>query len=327
MYTYTMHSVRAWLVSGTFAAGLSVGMLCGAGSATADTGADSGTGTVSAPTSADSARPDRVVSRVSVPRVRPAAAASLRTLGARVASAKPANQAPKPGDSIPAPDSIAGVPTARVGAAAPGAALPASVTPPPVTGIRRAADRPRPGSGTGPAGPATSAAAIVTPQAAAQPVAVVPSGVPVDLATFAGTYYEQGSVKQFFSIGLVNTKAVYTANPDGTIRVQNSGNYFFNRGPRSSIVGSAVAVNATNTALNVGFSPFRAPSATPPGNYTILANAPDYSWVIVSDPSGASGYILTRSKIIAPGEYRRLLDQARSLGVRGRITPTIQYAP
>jgi len=77
---------------------------------------------------------------------------------------------------------------------------------------------------------------------------------------------------------------------------------------RSSIVGSAVVVNATNTAPNVGLSPFGSPSAAPPGNYTILAKAPDYSWVIVSDPSGQSGYILTRNKTIAPKEYQQLVD-------------------
>ena len=171
------------------------------------------------------------------------------------------------------------------------------------------ADRARPSS------PAP-APAVTTP--------AVPSSDPVDPAQFAGTYYEQGSVKQFFSIGLVNTQATYSLNPDGTIKVQNSGNYFFNRGPRSSIVGSAVPVNATNTALNVGFGP--TPSANPPGNYTILAKAPDYSWVIVSDPSGQSGYILTRDKNISPQQYQELLTRARSLGVRGNITPTVQYS-
>ena len=155
------------------------------------------------------------------------------------------------------------------------------------------------------------------------PVPVVPSANPVDPAQFAGTYYEQGSVKQFFSIGLVNTKAVYSLNPDGTIRVENSGNYFFNRGPRSSIVGAAVPVNADNTALNVGFG--GTPSANPSGNYTILAYAPDYSWVIVSDPSGRSGYILTRDKNISPEQYQELLTRARALGVRGNITPTTQF--
>ena len=154
--------------------------------------------------------------------------------------------------------------------------------------------------------------------------AALPAPPPVDLNQYAGKWYEQGSVRQFFSIGLVNTKAVYTLNSDGTIRVQNSGNYFFNGGPQSSIVGSAVPVNADNTALNVGFFG-QAPSATPPGNYTILAHAPDYNWVIVSDPTGNSGYILTRNQTITPQEYQQLLAQARALGIRGPITPTIQY--
>lgn len=171
--------------------------------------------------------------------------------------------------------------------------------------------------------PAAAAQTAPVAKPAAASTQVSPSSIPVDPAKFAGTYYEQGSVKQFFSIGLVNTKAVYTLKPDGTIKVQNSGNYFFNRGPKSSIVGSAVPVNDINTALNVSFLPVN--SAKPPGNYTILANAPDYSWVIVSDPSGRTGYILTRSKTIPAQDYEQLLSQARALGVTGRITPTTQY--
>ena len=150
-----------------------------------------------------------------------------------------------------------------------------------------------------------------------------PSAVPVDAAQYVGSYYEQGSVKQFFAIGLVNTKATYSLNQNDTIRVQNSGNYFLNRGPKISIVGSAVPVDDTNTSLNVSFGPTN--SDQPPGNYTILAFAPDYSWAIVSDPSGQSGYILTRSKTISVQQYQELVTQARTLGVRGRITPTVQY--
>ncbi len=161
------------------------------------------------------------------------------------------------------------------------------------------------------------------PVAAPAPVPVVASSVPVDPAQFAGTYYEQGSVKQFFSFGLVNTKAVYTVKPDGTLGVQNSGNYFFKGGPQSSITGAAVPVNATNTALNVGF--VGTPSGNPPGNYLIVDRAPDYSWVIVSDPSGGSGYILTRSQTIDPQTYGQLLDRAAALGVQGRITTTSQF--
>ena len=184
-----------------------------------------------------------------------------------------------------------------------------------------------PSAAPAPAPPARAAAAVSAstpaPAAAAAAAVVVPSTVPVDPAQFAGKYYEQGSVKQFFSFGLVNTKAVYTAKPDGTLGVRNSGNYFFKWGPKSSITGSAVPVNATNTALNVGFG--GTPSANPPGNYLILDRAPDYSWAIVSDPSGRSGYILTRSKTIDPQTYQQLLAKARELGVTGRITPTRQF--
>jgi lipocalin len=323
-----MSSLRAWLVSGTFAAGLSAGLLCGAGIASADAGSDPGTASSGARASVESPRAERGLARGSVPTLRPVSSPPRRTPGARAASAKPVIAVPVPGRSTLIASGIASAPGAA--ASIPAAALPARVVPAPAAAARRVTDAGNSGgsgaSVLGGTGITSPAAARTAPQAVAQPVPVVPSSVPVDPAEFAGTYYEQGSVKQFFSLGLVNTKAEYTLNPDGTIRVQNSGNYFFNRGPRSSIVGSAVVVNDTNTALNVGFSPFSPPSASPPGNYTILANAPDYSWVIVSDPSGRSGYILTRDKTISRTEYRRLLDQARALGVQGRITPTKQYA-
>lgn len=175
--------------------------------------------------------------------------------------------------------------------------------------------------------PAVSAKKAAVPTAGVQSAAtaaLVPSPQPVDPAQYVGTWYEQGSVKQFFSIGLVNIKAVYSLKPDGSIRVQNSGNYFFNRGPKSSIVGSAIPLNADNTQLNVSFLPFRL--GTPKPNYTIAARAEDYSWVIVSDPSGKSGYILTRSKTVSPEEYQQLVDQARALGITGNITRTKQFA-
>ena len=257
-----MGSSRIWFGSGAVLAGVGAAILCGAGSAAADTGGDAGSRGRAAPAAAASPAESPAVQR-----------AARVSRGAGVLNR--ADRADRPRTKLPI--------------------------------------------GT----PAPTPAPTPTPNPAVS-IPVAPTSDPVDPAQFAGTYYEQGSVKQFFSVGLVNTKAVYTLKPDGTIRVENSGNYFFNRGPLSSIVGSAVPVNATNTALNVGFGP--TPSANPPGNYTILAKAPDYSWVIVSDPSGQSGYILTRDKNISPQEYQELLTRARSLGVRGNITPTTQYS-
>jgi lipocalin len=147
----------------------------------------------------------------------------------------------------------------------------------------------------------------------------------VDLARYLGTWFEVGSVKQFFSIGLVNTTAVYSLNPDGSIKVENSGNYFVDNGPKSSIVGSALPVDTvTNNKLNVRF--FGPPAATPPGNYWIVDLDPDYRWAVVTDSSGRSGFLLTRDAVVSTDFYQELLDRASVNGVKGRITPTRQPA-
>ena len=75
----------------------------------------------------------------------------------------------------------------------------------------------------------------------------------------------------------------------------------------------------------MSFLPFKLGTPKAPGNYTILAHAPDYNWVIVSDPTGKTGYILTRSKTIPAQDYQQFVAQAHSLGVTGRITPTKQF--
>ena len=146
----------------------------------------------------------------------------------------------------------------------------------------------------------------------------------VDLTQYLGTWYEVGSVKQFFSLGLVNTTAVYSLNPDGSIRVENSGNYFVNNGPKSSITGSALPVDPANNKLNVRF--FGSASARPPGNYWIVDLDPDYQWAIVTDPTGVSGFLLTRERTVSADFYQELLDRASVKGVIGRITPTRQPA-
>jgi lipocalin len=156
----------------------------------------------------------------------------------------------------------------------------------------------------------------------------LPAPPPVDLAKYAGTWYEQGSVKQFFSIGLVNIKAVYTDLGDGTLKVENSGNYFGPNGPESKVAFEAAPVNSpTNTRLAVGFFPAN-PDPSGQGLYWILDYDPDYEWAIVSDPTGFSGWILTREQDFRtqrPEEYEALVERAKQLGVKLRITPTEQY--
>ena len=96
-------------------------------------------------------------------------------------------------------------------------------------------------------------------------------------------------------------------------------------GPASNITGSAVPVTGSaNTRLNVGFF-FGQPNDSNPGNYWILDYAPDYSWAIVGDANGTSGYILTREQQISADKYNQLVARAYQLGVKRLITPTAQY--
>jgi lipocalin len=151
---------------------------------------------------------------------------------------------------------------------------------------------------------------------------VLPAPPPVDINQYAGTWYEQGSVKQDPSVVLVNVKAVYTPQLAGSIKVENSGNYGGPGGTEWSSTGSAVPVNAFNTRFNVSLS--GEPNRNEPGNYWILDYGPDYSWAIVSNASRTSGIILTRDQFISEAGYNTLVARAYRLGVQGTITPTLQ---
>lgn len=135
----------------------------------------------------------------------------------------------------------------------------------------------------------------------------------VDVTRYSGTWYEVASVKQFFSLGLVNTTANYQLNPDGSIRVENAGRYFASNGPESRIVGNARAVDASNARLNVSF--VGNASSDPPGNYWIVDLDPDYQWAVVSDPTGTSCFILTRTPTISDELRSDLLARAAAKGV------------
>lgn len=147
----------------------------------------------------------------------------------------------------------------------------------------------------------------------------------VDPERYLGTWYEVGSVKQFFSTGLVNVTANYQLNDDGTIRVENRGEYFTDGGPESRIVGSAAAVDDTFSKLNVTFVGKAQPN--PPGNYWIVALDDDYEWAVVSDPTGTSGFFLSRTPQVSDEQYQEFLDLAEDAGVlTANITRTTQFA-
>ena len=170
-----------------------------------------------------------------------------------------------------------------------------------------------------------SVAAVIVVAAACAPMAPPKTSTvaSVDVERYLGTWYEVASVKQFFSAGLVGSTATYSLNPDGSIKVFNSGNYFFAGGPLSTITGSAIPVDSTNARLNVSFTGSN--SAQPPGNYWIVDLDPDYQWAIVSDASGESGFFLSRTKAITAELRSDLYARAAAAGVNtANLTETLQ---
>lgn len=146
----------------------------------------------------------------------------------------------------------------------------------------------------------------------------------VDAQRYLGTWYEIASVKQFFSVGLVNVTANYQLNPDGSVRVENRGEYFLDGGPESRIVGNAIALDDSFARLNVSFT--GAASSSGLGNYWIVDLDPDYQWAIVSDPTGTAAFFLSRSPKVSDLLYQELLARAASAGVgTSAITRTEQF--
>lgn len=145
----------------------------------------------------------------------------------------------------------------------------------------------------------------------------------VDIPRYMGLWYEVASVKQFFSIGLVGTTATYTLRDDGVVEVVNQGRYFSPKGPPSIVRGTAVPVDSSGARLNVSFSGTN--SASPPGNYWIVALDPDYQWAVVSNPSGTACFILSRAPAISAELRAELLEAASAARVDvSNVTDTPQ---
>ena len=144
-----------------------------------------------------------------------------------------------------------------------------------------------------------------------------PSTVPaVDLARYAGGWYEIESFPAWFQRGCTGTKATYTPRPDGKIRVVNT----CQRGGReTSITGTArVIPGSNNSKLKVTFfRPFE-------GDYWILDLDPDYRWAAVGAPNRRYLWILARQQTLEPALLRGIRTRLAAQGydvTRLRSTP------
>jgi apolipoprotein D and lipocalin family protein len=143
----------------------------------------------------------------------------------------------------------------------------------------------------------------------------------VDLEQYIGTWYEIGSIPQFFNVGCQCTKAEYDFAPDGNIRVRNSCTLGSPSGVENKVVGRARVQRNTqgNSKLEVRFG------SSPWAPYWIIELADDYSYAVVSDPARGTFFVLSRERQIDPALYEQLLANGRAQGVNvNRVTRTNQ---
>ena len=134
-----------------------------------------------------------------------------------------------------------------------------------------------------------------------------PATVPhVDLARYAGTWYEIARYDYWFERGLVGVTASYTDRPDGRIDVLNRGRKDSLTGKESS--ATAIAWMVAPGELKVRFFwPFA-------GDYWIIGLADDYRWAVVGAPGRDYLWFLARAPQPAAADLAQMRAVAQAAG-------------
>ena len=132
----------------------------------------------------------------------------------------------------------------------------------------------------------------------------------VDLARYAGKWYEIAKYPNRFQRGCAGATAEYILAPDGkSVEVVNRCMQEGPGGTERSVRGKARVVDPdTNAKLSVTFFwPFS-------GDYWILALGPEYEYAVVGTPDRKYLWFLARTPTIEDGLYARLVEEARRQG-------------
>ena len=127
-----------------------------------------------------------------------------------------------------------------------------------------------------------------------------------ELPRYLGVWYEIARLPHRFERDLDRVQAEYTANPDGTVKVVNSGE---RDGERRRAEGIARFKGDRQTGeLEVSFfRPFY-------GDYRIIRLAPDYRYSVVTSSTREYLWILARAPQLSESEQNELVEYARELG-------------
>jgi len=153
-------------------------------------------------------------------------------------------------------------------------------------------------------------AALALGSCASRPTASAPPATVarVDLARYAGTWHEIASKPMIFQKGCRGTTAEYTANPDGTIKVENTCRK--ETGEIAKAVGKAkVVAGSGNAKLKVNFfGPFW-------GDYWVLAlDEKDYRYALIGGPNRKYLWILSRTPTLDEATFNQLTGIAKAQG-------------
>lgn len=121
----------------------------------------------------------------------------------------------------------------------------------------------------------------------------------VDVSQYLGRWYQQSrNVLPFEPVDCVCAQQTLSLNTEGSVDVFNSCNQGDPSGKSFEIRGKAFSQDSTaNNRFTVDFN---LPKL---GQYWILAVGPNYKWAVVSEPTLASLYILSKTPELDAADY------------------------
>lgn len=145
-----------------------------------------------------------------------------------------------------------------------------------------------------------------------------PTAVAVDLARYAGLWYEIARLPMWAQRDCMASTAEYRLLDSGEVHVRNA--CVTTSGREISIDGTATVIDLESRAkLNVVFDQWAAKLASwlnpsTEGNYWILRIDPDYRWSVVGTPDRTYLWILARTPLMEEPLYQELVEIGRQLG-------------
>jgi apolipoprotein D and lipocalin family protein len=145
----------------------------------------------------------------------------------------------------------------------------------------------------------------------------------VDLARYAGIWFEYARYENGFERDCEAVTAQYTPLADGGIQVVNRCRKGGLDGPVKLIKGKAkVLAGSGNAKLKVSFfGPFFL------GDYWVLEHDPDYAWSIVGEPSGRFLWVLTRQSAPSAATVQVIETGLRNLGYDTGMIRKTRHGP